>query len=277
MTLGSLSVTGNSMKRGGAGIPLVHATPMPFDHYLDDQVPDFLWFERLLDDSGSGLNAPAAVIVETVQGEGGINVARPEWLRGLADLCHRHDILLIVDDVQMGCGRTGPFFSFEVAGITPDIVCLSKSIGGYGLPLALTLLRPELDVWEPGEHNGTFRGNNPAFVTATRALELFWADDLLPAQTATKGEVVREALTAIAAKHADLGASVRGRGLAWGLAFEDRSIAPKVATAAFDRGLLVETAGTDGEVAKLMPALTIGHDELAEGLSILADAVADAR
>ncbi|GAA4209041.1 diaminobutyrate--2-oxoglutarate transaminase [Actinocatenispora rupis] len=277
MTLGSLSVTGNSMKRGGAGIPLVHATPMPFDHYLDDQVPDFLWFERLLDDSGSGLNTPAAVIVETVQGEGGINVARAEWLRALADLCHRHGILLIVDDVQMGCGRTGPFFSFEIAGITPDIVCLSKSIGGYGMPLALTLLRPELDVWEPGEHNGTFRGNNPAFVTATRALELFWADDLLPAQTATKGDVVRDALTSIAAKHADLGASVRGRGLAWGLAFEDPSIAPKVATAAFDRGLLVETAGSEGEVAKLMPALTIGHDELAEGLSILADAVAAAR
>ena len=126
MTLGALSVTGNSMKRGGAGIPLVHATPMPFDNYLDGQTPDFLWFERLLDDSGSGLNEPAAVIVETVQGEGGINVARDEWLRGLADLCKRHNMLLIVDDVQMGCGRTGPFFSFESAGIQPDIVCLSS-------------------------------------------------------------------------------------------------------------------------------------------------------
>ncbi|WP_239156830.1 diaminobutyrate--2-oxoglutarate transaminase [Actinocatenispora thailandica] len=276
MTLGSLSVTGNAMKRGGAGIPLVHATPMPFDNYLDGQVPDFLWFERLLADSGSGLNAPAAVIVETVQGEGGINVARPEWLRALADLCKRHDILLIIDDVQMGCGRTGPFFSFEVAGIEPDMVCLSKSIGGYGLPLALVLLRPELDVWSPGEHNGTFRGNNPAFVTATRALELFWTDDLLPAQTATKGEVVESALNAIASKHAELDIAVRGRGLAWGLAFADADVAAKVVTGAFDRGLLIETAGAEGEVAKLMPALTIGHDELGEGLEILADAVADA-
>ncbi|MGH3910247.1 MAG: diaminobutyrate--2-oxoglutarate transaminase, partial [Pseudonocardiaceae bacterium] len=183
MTLGALSVTGNSMKRGGAGIPLVHATPMPYDNYLDGQTPDFLWFERLLEDSGSGLNEPAAVIVETVQGEGGLNVARFEWLKALEQLCRRHDMLLIVDDVQMGCGRTGPFFSFEPAGITPDIVSLSKSISGYGLPMALTLIRPELDVWEPGEHNGTFRGNNAAFVTATRALETFWTDDTLQRST----------------------------------------------------------------------------------------------
>jgi diaminobutyrate-2-oxoglutarate transaminase len=96
MTLGALSVTGNSMKRGGAGIPLVHATPMPYDNYLDGQTPDFLWFERLLEDSGSGLNEPAAVIVETTQGEGGLNVARYEWLKALEQLCHKHEILLIV-------------------------------------------------------------------------------------------------------------------------------------------------------------------------------------
>ncbi|MFC8586505.1 aspartate aminotransferase family protein, partial [Streptomyces sp. NPDC057217] len=167
MSLGSLAVTGNSAKRAGAGVSLPHATRMPFDHYFDGRVPDFLWFERLLQDPGSGLDHPAAVIVETVQGEGGINVARAQWLRALADLCRRHDMLLIVDDVQMGCGRTGDFFSFEEAGITPDIVTLSKSISGYGLPMALCLFRPELDLWEPGEHNGTFRGNNPAFVTAT--------------------------------------------------------------------------------------------------------------
>ena len=169
MTLGALSVTGNSMKRAGAGVPLVHATPMPFDDYFDGAIADFHWFERVLDDSGSGFNRPAAVIVETVQGEGGVNVARAEWLRApRRPVRQRRDILLIVDDVQMGCGRTGPFFSFEVAGITPDIVTLSKSIGGYGLPMALMLFKPELDVWAPGEHNGTFRGNNPAFVTAQR-------------------------------------------------------------------------------------------------------------
>ncbi|MGO1286320.1 MAG: diaminobutyrate--2-oxoglutarate transaminase, partial [Brachybacterium sp.] len=162
MTLGALSVTGNSMKRGGAGIPLVHSTPMPFDDYFGQIVPDFMYFERLLTDGGSGLNKPAAVIVEAVQGEGGINAARAEWLRGLADLCKKHEILLIVDDIQMGCGRTGQFFSFEEAGIEPDMVTLSKSISGYGHPLALTLIKPELDIWEPGEHNGTFRGFGPA-------------------------------------------------------------------------------------------------------------------
>ena len=194
MTLGALSVTGNSMKRGGAGIPLVHATPMPYDNYFDGTVPDFMWLDKLLQDSGSGLNEPAAVIVETVQGEGGINPARIEWLQGLAELCKRHDILLICDDVQMGVGRTGPFFSFEIAGIQPDIVCLSKSISGYGLPMALTLIKPEYDQWGPGEHNGTFRGNNPAFVTATAALNTFWRDDELERSTLAKGERVHEAL-----------------------------------------------------------------------------------
>jgi diaminobutyrate-2-oxoglutarate transaminase len=271
MTLGALSVTGSSKKRGGAGIPLVHATPMPYDNYFNGEVADFLWFERLLDDHGGGLNEPAAVIVETVQGEGGINVARPEWLRGLAALCERHDLLLIVDDVQMGCGRTGPFFSFEVAGITPDIVCMSKSIGGYGTPMALTLFRPELDVWEPGEHNGTFRGYNPAFVTATAALDTYWADDELQRGTLAKGERIGAVLTELAGQAS--GISPRGRGLARGLAFDQGELARKVCTAAFERGLLVETAGPDGEVAKLMPPLTISDDDLDDGLTRFADAV----
>jgi diaminobutyrate-2-oxoglutarate transaminase len=271
MTLGALSVTGNSMKRGGAGIPLVHATPMPYDNYFEGQVPDFLYFERLLEDSGSGLNAPAAVIVETVQGEGGINVARPEWLRGLADLCHRHGILLIVDDVQMGCGRTGPFFSFEAAGITPDIVCLSKSIGGYGNPMALTLFRRDLDVWESGEHNGTFRGYNPAFVTATAALENYWADDKLEKSTLAKGEQVGRTLAEIAEETP--GAQARGRGLARGLAFADPELASRVCHAAFERGLLMETSGPESEVVKLLPPLTVTDDELEQGLRIVAGSV----
>ena len=197
MTLGSLSVTGNSMKRAGAGIPLVHATPMPFDNYLDGTVEDFSWFERVLEDSGSGLNTPAAVIVETVQGEGGVNVARAEWLRGLAELCKRRDILLIVDDVQMGCGRTGEFFSFEEAGIKPDIVTMSKSISGYGLPMALVLIRRDLDVWAPGEHNGTFRGNNPAFITATKAINEFWSDDQLTRDVHRKGRQIDEVFSTL--------------------------------------------------------------------------------
>lgn len=273
MTLGSLAVTGNSMKREGAGVPLAYATSMPYDDYLDGRTPDFFLLERLLTDSGSGLDSPAAVIVETVQGEGGVNVASPRWLHGLAELCRREGILLIVDDVQMGCGRTGPFFSFEIADIKPDIVCLSKSIGGYGLPLALTLLRPDLDVWEPGEHNGTFRGQNPSFVTGAAALDLFWRDDTLERATAAKAQQVAEGLATIVERHADHGAAFRGRGLIWGLSFSDPDLAGQVCAAAFERGLLIETSGPEGEVVKLMPALTVSGEEIEQGLDILAESV----
>ncbi|EHY89156.1 diaminobutyrate--2-oxoglutarate transaminase [Saccharomonospora azurea] len=273
MTLGALSVTGNSMKRGGAGIPLVHATPMPYDKYFDGAYPDFLYFERLLEDSGSGLNEPAAVIVETVQGEGGINAARLEWLKGLSELCERHDILLILDDVQMGCGRTGPFFSFEEAGIKPDMICLSKSIGGYGLPLAITLVRPDLDVWSPGEHNGTFRGINPAFVTAAEALRTYWRDDELEKSTKAKGERVGRVFTELVDSYPESNLVAKGRGLARGLEFPDGEIAGKVCAQAFERGLLMETSGPDGEVVKLLPALTTTEEEIEQGLSIIKESV----
>ncbi|MFC7404405.1 diaminobutyrate--2-oxoglutarate transaminase [Georgenia alba] len=273
MTLGALSVTGNSMKRGGAGIPLVHATPMPYDDYFDGDIPDFVYFERMLEDAGSGLNEPAAVIVETLQGEGGMNTARIEWLRGLAELCKRHDILLVVDDIQMGCGRTGGFFSFEEAGIVPDIITLSKSISGYGLPLALTLVRPELDVFEPGEHNGTFRGFAPAFVTATEAIRTYWSDDALQRSTTEKGALVEGALNALVAKHPDAGLVAKGRGLARGLQFENAEQAGQVCREAFRRGLIMETSGPLDEVAKFLPPLTITEDELKRGLTLFGEAV----
>lgn len=270
MTLGSLSVTGNSMKRRGAGIPLTNSSKIPYDDYFDGETADFLWLERVLEDSGSGVDKPAGIIVETVQGEGGLNAARAAWLRGLSELCKKHDILLIVDDVQAGCGRTGTFFSFEGAGITPDIVCLSKSISGFGLPMALTLFRPELDAWTPGEHNGTFRGHNPAFVTAAAALETYWADGKFQQQVGARIVQLHEGLERIAASVE--GAAVRGRGLLAGVVYPDPDTAGKIAAAAFDRGLLVETSGPESEVVKLMPALTISADELDRGLDILIEA-----
>ena len=276
MTLGSLAVTGNSSKRGGAGIALHHAVTMPYENYLNGVDPDFALLERMLEDSGSGLDKPAAAIVETVQGEGGLNTASAQWLRDLSGLCKRHDLLLIVDDVQMGCGRTGPFFSFEEAEIVPDIVCLSKSLSGYGLPMAITLLRRELDVWDPGEHNGTFRGFNPAFVTATAALD-FWLENDLEQQTLAKGAQVEHALKQIAADHGDAGTEIRGRGLARGIAFEDQTLAGKVCAAAYERNLLMETSGPEGEVVKLLPPLTVTKQELAEGLEILGESVTAAR
>lgn len=173
-TLGSLAITGNGHHRGGAGVSLSGATRMPYDGYMGDDVDTTNYLDKVLSDSSSGVDKPAAVIVETVQGEGGINACSMTWLKSLSEVCKKHDVLLIIDDIQAGCGRTGTFFSFEEAGIYPDIVTVSKSLSGYGLPFAIVLMKPELDQWKPGEHNGTFRGNNPAFITAKAALDNYW-------------------------------------------------------------------------------------------------------
>ena len=273
MTLGALAVTSSRLHRDGAGVPLTHAVQVPFGCRLDGGEPGSPGIERLLQDSDTRLDEVAAVIVETVQGEGGINVAPREWLSDLAGLCRRHGIVLVVDDVQMGCGRTGPFFSFEAAGLEPDIVCLSKSISGYGLPLALTLIRPDLDIWKPGEHNGTFRGVNPAFVTGTAALRYYWRDKALEHGTLAKGRRVAAALTELARSVPGTPIRSRGRGLACGLVFDHGELAMKVSSAAFERGLLLETAGPKDEVVKLLPPLTATDTEIDQGLAILADAV----
>jgi diaminobutyrate-2-oxoglutarate transaminase len=273
VTLGALAVTGSTFHRGGAGVPLTFTTPLPFDDPSNGQAPDFGRLDRLLTDGGNGMDTPAAVIVETVQGEGGVNVARPEWLQGLAKRCRQHDVLLVVDDVQMGCGRTGPFFSFEAAGIEPDMVCLSKSISGFGLPMALTLIRPDLDIWEPGEHSGTFRGFNPAFVTGTVALRSYWVADALERSTAARGLRIGEALSDLADSVAGTAIQQRGRGMVQGLAFDDGEFAGKVRDLAFEFGLIVETAGPGDEVVKLLPPLTITDFELDEGLALLEKAV----
>ncbi|WP_394620204.1 diaminobutyrate--2-oxoglutarate transaminase [Lentzea sp. JNUCC 0626] len=267
MTLGALAVSGNNVKRAASGVPLVHTTPMPYDGYRSGDGVALL--EGLLADAGSGLDRPAAVIVETVQGEGGLHTASDGWLQRLSLLCSRFGVLLIVDDVQMGCGRTGPFFSFEDSGVVPDMICLSKSIGGYGLPMALTLVRPELDVWQPGEHNGTFRGVSPSFVTGAEALRTYWSDAALEKSVRAKGERVAAALTEIAAAHP--GVEVRGRGLAAGLRIGEP--AGRVCAAAFDRGLLVETSGAADDVVKLLPPLTINDHEIDEGLDIVRKSV----
>ncbi|MDX1711222.1 MAG: diaminobutyrate--2-oxoglutarate transaminase [Rhodovibrionaceae bacterium] len=272
MTLGSLAVTGNAFKREGAGIPLQNVTHVPFDGYLGEDVDTLEYLERMLADEGSGMDLPAAIIVEPVQGEGGVNVASFDWLKRLEHLCRRWDILLIVDDVQAGCGRTGSFFSYEPAGIDPDIVCLSKSIGGYGLPLALTLIKPQYDKFAAGEHNGTFRGNNLAFVAATEALG-FWEDDELTKSVQAKGEKAAAFLQKLADKYPELEGEVRGRGLMLGLAIADGEVAGKICEEAFQRGLLVETSGPNGEVIKLLPPLIIDDVGLERGLSILGQSV----
>jgi diaminobutyrate-2-oxoglutarate transaminase len=273
MTLGALAVTGNAGKRAGAGVPLGHAQALPYDGYLGDSVDTLDLFEHMLRDGSSGLDLPAAVILETVQAEGGVNVASPEWLRRLRKITAEHGVLLVVDDIQVGCGRTGPFFSFERAGIEPDIVTLSKSLSGFGLPFALTMFRRDLDVWSPGEHNGTFRGFNLAMVTATAALETFWRDDTFARATERKAALVSERLHAIA-EVTPFVRAVRGLGMIQGLECTPPARANEVSKAAYERGLVIETAGPNDEVVKLLPPLTIDEADLTRGLDVLAESFA---
>jgi diaminobutyrate-2-oxoglutarate transaminase len=276
MTAACLAVCGNRENREAAGAPLPFTTVLP---YPDGpyQMKDALGYvESLFDDPNSGLDLPAAMILETIQGEGGIYVAPREWLQGIRALCDKHGVLLIVDDVQVGCGRGGTFFSFERAGIVPDIVCLSKSIGGYGQPMALLLMKPEVDVWKPGQHTGTFRGNQLAFVAATAALE-HWRDPAFTAGIAERGRFVEKCLRErISGLAPDI--EVRGQGLLWGLDVA-RAGGPAVAKAigarCFELGLLIERCGRDDTVLKVMPPLNVDLEHLAEGCGILAHAAAD--
>ena len=268
MTLGSLALTGNGGKRGGAGVPLNDVTRMPFHGYMGSELDTIDLLEQHLRDTSSGVDLPAAVILETVQAEGGVVVATHPWLRRLQKLLKQHDILLIIDDIQVGCGRTGSFFSFEAADLQPDIICLSKSLSGYGLPFAVTLVKPHLDQWEPGKHNGTFRGNNLAFVTATAAIEEYWTDDALSLDVRRRAGLVQDALREIASEQ---GGKVRGRGLIQGIEFPEKSQASEISRAAFEEGLVIETAGPQDEVLKVLPPLTISDEALKRGLAIVAD------
>ena len=266
MTLGALACTGNEGKRMGAGVPLNHVSHEPYDGYYGPDVNTADLLEQRLSDPSSGLDKPAAIILETLQGEGGLNVASPEWLRQIADIAKRHGALLIVDDIQAGCGRTGGFFSFEEAGLKPDIVTLAKSLSGMGLPFALTLFSPALDQWSPGEHNGTFRGNNHAFVTATAALTHFWSSDAFEKDVARRGDYLAKRLDAMAAEH---GLDTRGRGMMRGLDMKSAAAARRVTKAAFERGLIIETSGAHDEIVKVLAPLTIDDDVLVVGLDIV--------
>ncbi|MBY8823403.1 diaminobutyrate--2-oxoglutarate transaminase [Sphingomonas colocasiae] len=266
MTLGALACTGNAAKRSGAGVPLPHVAHEPYDGYHGDGVDTAALLERRLSDPSSGLDAPAAFLVETVQGEGGLNAASPDWLRRIADIAKRHGALMIVDDIQAGCGRAGGFFSFETMGFTPDIVTLAKSLSGMGLPFALTLFRPELDQWSPGEHNGTFRGNNHAFVTATAALRHFWSDDGFEQHVLQGSRLLKARLETIARSH---GLSVRGRGMMHGIDAGSGEVASAVTAACFTRGLIIETSGARDEVVKILAPLVIDEAQLMAGLDIV--------
>ena len=272
VTMGALATTGNrKFREATGGVPTVGGSFLPFDGYLGEGTDTLDYFEKLLTDKSGGLDVPAGVIVETVQGEGGINVCSTQWLKRLEQICRAHDILLIVDDIQAGCGRTGKFFSFEHADVVPDIVTNSKSLSGLGLPFAQVLMRPELDVWKPGQYNGTFRGFALAFTTAAAALRHYWGNDEFEREVQRKGEIVAERFAGIAGwiREQGIEASERGRGLMRGIDVGSGDIADKITHQAFENGLVIETSGQDGEVVKCLCPLTITDEDLKEGLDIL--------
>lgn len=273
LSQGSLAVTGNNEYRDESYISRTNATFMPYDGYFDG-MNTLEYFRKFIEDGSSGVDLPAAVILETIQGEGGINVASKEWLQELESICREFDILLIVDDIQVGNGRSGEFFSFEFAGINPDMVTLSKSIGG-GLPMAVLLFKPDLDQWKPGEHTGTFRGNNLAFVASRVSLENYWQNDDLTNAVFYKEKILKETLEKIAKKHSALyDIDVRGRGLAYGFEVKnDKSIAGEISEYAFKENLICETCGSDSQVVKFLPPLVIDEELLIEGLKRFETAV----
>lgn len=274
VSAGALAATANRKFRTAAGTGLSNTTFLPYDGYMGPDVNTLAYFERMLEDPSSGLDHPAAVIVETVQGEGGVNVATRAWMQELQRLCRRHDMLLIVDDIQVGCGRTGSFFSFDEMDIQPDIITLSKSLSGFGLPMSLVLIKPELDQWKPGAHSGTFRGNNLAFVTAAHALDKYWSDDAFKEQTQAKAAIVGDWLENIVHSYPDAGFNARGRGLIQGLVTPARSgLASVISAQCFQKGLVIETSGANDEVLKLLPALTISDQELQHGLEVIEQSV----
>ncbi len=262
MTLGALACTANSYFRNAAGVPLENVQRLPFGGSLQE-------ISAAYADPSSGYEAPAAIIVETIQAEGGVNVASAEWLKELQAFAQQRGALFIIDDIQASCGRTGSYFSFDGMGLDPDIICLAKGIGGFGTPLAMNLIKPEHDkFWSPGEHTGTFRGQGFSFVAGREALRYF-EDNKLTDDVKRKSRVITERLQSIAKLHGKDGFEVRGRGMMQALDVQDGALAKSIVARCFESGLLLGSCGPNGRVLKLIPPLTIPDADLKEGLDIL--------
>ncbi|MGB1580491.1 MAG: aspartate aminotransferase family protein [Nevskiales bacterium] len=273
MTLGSLACTANDYFRNAAGVPLDHVVRMPFETQPGGGLQALEDYRALLADVSSGHKPPAAFVVEVIQAEGGVNVATKDWLQAVQKLAHDHGALFIVDEIQVGCGRTGSYFSFDNMDLDPDIICLAKGIGGFGTPLAMNLVKPEHDQhWSPGEHTGTFRGQGLSFVAGREALSYF-DDDSLMDEVRNKGGQMHACLEQLAQDYQAQGFEVRGRGMIQALDVADGSLAKAIATECFNNGLLIGPCGSGGRVLKLIPPLTIPGSDLAEGLDILDAAI----
>lgn len=273
MSLGSLAMTSDWYSRGGAGLPLNNVTFIPYCNSLKSPQDSLDYLEWVLSDDHSGIDKPAAIFFESVQAEGGINVADIDWLKKLRNLCTKYDILLVCDDIQVGVCRTGKFFSFERADIIPDIVVMSKSISGFGLPMSILLIKPELDIFSPAEHNGTFRGNQLAFVGAVAGLD-YYEENNLPEMVKEREHIISDFLIEEILP-IDRRLSVRGIGMIWGIDFS--RIASRLSKIAMQNcvknNLIIERAGREDCVLKILPPLTIEKEVLIEGLRIIKNAV----
>ena len=276
MTLGALACTSNQAFRGAAGIPLEHVRHLPFgcetkcgDCKLGCGIERLDELRAAYQDGSSGILPPAAFLVEPVQAEGGVNVASKAWLQALSKLAKDVGAVLIFDDIQAGCGRTGSYFSFDDMGLDPDIVCLAKGIGGIGTPLAMNLVKPEIDKhWSPGEHTGTFRGQGLSFVAGTEALSYFENDELMQEVT-RKTAMMREAVDPLDARYDSI--EVRGKGMMIGVDVGSGEKAKAIVSKCFEKGLLVSACGSGGRVVKLIPPLTIPDSDLKFGLDTLVE------
>lgn len=271
MTLGALSLTSEMYARNGAGASLNDVTHIPAP-YMFEGLDVIKYMQTLLDDDHSGVEKPAAVVMETLQAEGGIRPFSDEFLKDVREFCDKNDILMIIDDIQVGCCRTGTFFSFERAGIVPDMVIMSKSIGGLGMPLSIVLLKEELDEWKPGEHNGTFRGNQLSFIAGKASFD-WLLENNVEAETQRKGKIVKDYLEKEVIS-LDSRLELRGMGLIWGIDFGkiNPELSERIIERCFEQQLICECAGRDGAVLKIMPPLVIGDDLLMKGLEIIANA-----
>ncbi len=273
MTLGALAATANDYFRQASGVPLLHVSHELFDQEHDKEAA-LNALETLASqyrDPASGIKPPAAFMVETIQAEGGVNIASAQWMQALEKLAKEFDSVLIVDDIQVGCGRTGSYFSFDDMGINPDIITLAKGIGGAGTPMAMNLVHPDLDKhWSPGEHTGTFRGQNLSFVAGAEALSYF-EDDKLMSEVTIKAEQVRHALEPLLTENS--AKALRGKGFILGLDMGSGEVAAKVVQRCFKKGLMIGACGKGGRVLKIIPPLTIPEADLMEGLDILKSAV----
>ena len=271
LTEGALSASSSPHARGDLQYPRANTVFMPYCAYLGEDVDTVAHLRRHLKDTSSGVEVPAAVIVETIQIHGGMNVASDAWLQSLEALCREYGILFIVDETHTGFGRSGAHFGFESAGLNPDMILASNAVSG-GLPISILLLQPELAHWRPGDRSGLFQGDNLAFVAAAEILSQ-WNDSLVR-DIAERSRVLADELQSLPMRFPDRHLRVRGRGMSWGLEFGRPAAASVVSSWALERGLIVEPARLRDDVLLVLPPITVSEETLREGLNLLNEAVA---